>query len=214
MDIKKLMHILLHDIKEMELFVEELKQPVAFDRMDRELLLTKIAGIRHLLEVAEGIQEPHADIFPPGERKQQEKESTAGKVDRTPAAPRRESGFKAEIPAPEEKKTSPIVPGFDERQVIPGVKPVQNAEFPLQEVPEPEEKPESHPEKQILGEKFVAGKSVNDLLLEKSKTDSRFSNLPVSNLANAVTTNDKFLFIRELFDGNADHYNETIRKLP
>lgn len=210
MDIKKLMHILLRDIKDLENFMAELKQPAEFDRIDRELLLTKIAGIRHLLEVAAGEEELPSGIFKPVQRKQ-ESEVPDKKAEPVSLPSRKEN--QTLLPDREEEKTPCVIHPEVEQLDIPSEKPPQDAEFPLRDEPESHERKESYPEKQILGEKFVAGKSVNDLLLEKSKSDSRFSHLPLSNLGNAITTNDKFLFIRELFDGNAVEYNETIRKI-
>ncbi len=35
----------------------------------------------------------------------------------------------------------------------------------------------------------------------------------VTNLSEAIGINDRFLFIREIFDGNLNHYSEAITKL-
>jgi hypothetical protein len=204
------MHILLRDIKDLENFVGELKLPAEFDRMDRELMLTKIAGIRHLLEVAAGEEEHSSGIFRPV-KQIQDNVVPDKKAEPVPHPSRQEN--QTVIPVQEEEKITHVIQPKDERQDMPVEITLQNAGFTLHDEPESHEKKDLHPEKQILGEKFVAGKSVNDLLLEKSKSDSRFSHLPLSNLGNSITTNDKFLFIRELFEGNADEYNETIRKI-
>jgi hypothetical protein len=36
---------------------------------------------------------------------------------------------------------------------------------------------------------------------------------PLTNLSNAIGVNDKFLFIRELFNGNPESYNQAINRL-
>jgi hypothetical protein len=36
---------------------------------------------------------------------------------------------------------------------------------------------------------------------------------PIKDLSKAIGVNDKFLFIRELFDGNKEHYHEAIQLL-
>ena len=46
----------------------------------------------------------------------------------------------------------------------------------------------------------------------KNQNDLRFS-IPIPSLSSAIGTNDRFLFTRELFDGNMDHFSETIHKL-
>jgi hypothetical protein len=57
-----------------------------------------------------------------------------------------------------------------------------------------------------LNENMTQSKSVYDL-------SSRLQTKPISNIQNAVGLNDKFLFINELFNGDADKYNETIETL-
>ncbi|MDP4273325.1 MAG: hypothetical protein Q8907_03485 [Bacteroidota bacterium] len=56
--------------------------------------------------------------------------------------------------------------------------------------------------------------SLNDAFAKDRPAASNFSstmqNTPISNLKSAIGVNDKFLFIRELFMGNADLYNQTI----
>mgnify|MGYP006911565340 FL=1 len=69
-------------------------------------------------------------------------------------------------------------------------------------------------EKQILGEKFTAGKSVHDLLMtEKTRSDLKFSNIPIASLSGSIGTNDRFLFARELFDGNMELLHDTVRNI-
>jgi hypothetical protein len=62
-----------------------------------------------------------------------------------------------------------------------------------------------------FGEKFSSSRSVNDLLLEHSKSDLKYSHMPVDSLQSAIGINDKFLFTRELFEGDADAFAQTIR---
>ena len=76
------------------------------------------------------------------------------------------------------------------------------------------ERGNGHAEKQILGEKFTAGKSVHDLLMtEKTKNELKFSNIPIASLAGSIGTNDRFLFARELFEGNMELFYDTVRRI-
>lgn len=71
-----------------------------------------------------------------------------------------------------------------------------------------------HSDKQILGERFTAGQSVHDRLMTgKTRGDTKFLNIPIAHLATSIGTNDRFLFSRELFDGNMELFYETIRKI-
>jgi len=54
---------------------------------------------------------------------------------------------------------------------------------------------------------------VNDLLLEKGKSDPKVAHLPIESLASAIGINDRFLFVRELFDGKSEEFNETISQI-
>lgn len=213
MDNKKLMHILLRDVHELEQLIVEIGHNGHVDKLDLELLNTRIKGVRHLLEVASEMDtEPalvrETTIQPP---------VTAIPVSENPRPPEL-STVPAQAPLP----ITPV-------PVQPDEPPLSEPEGAATETPQadpkttPEntaagelifrEEEESHPDKQVLGEKFTAGKSVHDmLLLEKGKSDLRFS-LPIANLTSAIGTNDRFLFTRELFDGNMDRFYETIRKL-
>ena len=71
-------------------------------------------------------------------------------------------------------------------------------------------------EKKTLGEKLNTNRtSINDILAQKKKQDiSNFINQqPVSDIKLAMGIGDRFLFIRELFNGNSNLYEETINEL-
>lgn len=71
-----------------------------------------------------------------------------------------------------------------------------------------------HGDKQILGERFTAGESVHDRLMTgKNRGETKFSNIPITHLASSIGTNDRFLFSRELFDGNMELFYEIVRKI-
>ncbi len=67
---------------------------------------------------------------------------------------------------------------------------------------------------EVLGEHKAP--TVYDLLKDlRNNTDlvTKLANQPISNIAKAITLNDKLMFIRELFGGNADAYNEAISRI-
>ncbi len=76
---------------------------------------------------------------------------------------------------------------------------------------------ELHSQGEILSEKFQAKQKFrNEIIAEHaSKVDmaTKLQNKPVGDLAKAIGINDKFLFIKELFDGDAARYSETIQHL-
>lgn len=237
MDNKKLLHILLKDIVDLEDHISNLKTTGTSDPLDFELLHTKISGVRHLLEMMgqrEGKPVPAAPLQVP-EKEEVEHVSAVGATpdNRNRSSLRDDNVAEYNVERISNKPEEVIVVASNE----PGPQPepvLHNG--PVAEPPyEPEvvEMPEYHEDlpvesgegdeveleevaasgKQTLGERFVHGRSVNDLLLEHSKSESKFSNLPVTSLQSAIGINDRFLFTRELFDGDAKAFSEVIRKL-
>lgn len=100
---------------------------------------------------------------------------------------------------------------FDQMESEP-IKPIVTAfehhEFKL------EDKPEENNGTRRLGDSFTKDRSLNDFITDDSvKLEHKLSNMPVSSLQSAIGINDRFQYIRELFDGNSDLYNETVTKL-
>ncbi|MGC9331301.1 MAG: hypothetical protein ACP5DZ_05410 [Bacteroidales bacterium] len=69
----------------------------------------------------------------------------------------------------------------------------------------------------LLGEKLGANRiAVNETLAGKSSKDdlaSKLQSKPVTDIKAAIGLGDRFLFIKELFDGNADEFNKCIQDL-
>lgn len=69
----------------------------------------------------------------------------------------------------------------------------------------------------ILADKYQGKRKFrNEVIAEQhQKVDmqSKLQNKPITDLAKAIGINDKFLFIKELFGGDADLYNQTIKHL-
>ena len=65
-----------------------------------------------------------------------------------------------------------------------------------------------------LGDSFSKEKSVNDLMSDDiSKLEHKLSNRPVTSLQSAIGINDRFQYIRELFEGSADNFVKTVADL-
>ncbi|BDX36956.1 hypothetical protein CYCD_03110 [Tenuifilaceae bacterium CYCD] len=76
---------------------------------------------------------------------------------------------------------------------------------------------EEHAQGEILAEKFKGKQKFrNEIIAEhsaKKDVSSKLQNKPISDLAKAIGINDKFLFTKELFDGDSVRYAETIGHL-
>ena len=205
-----MMRILLRDVSELEELVAGIKISGVYDPLDVELLYTRISGVRHMLEVvssAETLVKKTEDMEPVKEAKIEnievkitELQSVIEKPE--PVKPEKKPEVKKEkqIPAPS------VTIQESRPELETGKEGADNDEMRFEE-----EDIIAGP--QTLGEKFTHGRSVNDLLFEHGKTDYKFSNMPVANLQTAIGINDRFLFTRELFEGNKDAFAETVRKI-
>jgi hypothetical protein len=65
-----------------------------------------------------------------------------------------------------------------------------------------------------LGDSFAKEKSVNELLAgESNKLEHKISNSPVASIKTAIGINDRYQYIRELFDGNAETFSKAVSEL-
>lgn len=85
----------------------------------------------------------------------------------------------------------------------------------LEQTPKPEHT--DHAQSEILAKKFQGKQKFrNEVIAEHSaKVDmsTKLQNKPIGDLAKAIGINDKFLFIKELFNGDSARYSETINHL-
>jgi len=97
--------------------------------------------------------------------------------------------------------------------------PIANKEIeiPVIEKKETDQKPKKGSESEIFADKFSHMSSrINEQLGNRNGEDDVSEILkskPLSNLPDAIGVNDKFLFIREIFDGDEKAYTDAILQL-
>lgn len=64
-----------------------------------------------------------------------------------------------------------------------------------------------------LGDSFLKEKSINDLITDQQKLEYKLSNRPVTSIQSAIGINDRFQYIRELFDGDNEKFKATVKDL-
>lgn len=137
-------------------------------------------------------------------------------------------------PTTDKKKVTEVYPQVEPSPKAEQQIPVEKVSVPVSiEVEQPKEKvipsKEDHPatpkgnriteqEASILAEKIrpAAYNPINETLAgKKTSTDlsSRLQTASLSNISSGIGVNDKFLYIRELFQGNGELYHDTIRQL-
>jgi hypothetical protein len=84
---------------------------------------------------------------------------------------------------------------------------------PMREIPKPEDVIVDSQEKEVMAEKFHKERTLNDTLGETKAPDSKLTNGPINSLKASIGLNDRFLFIREIFNNNSAKYNEVIDNL-
>jgi len=75
----------------------------------------------------------------------------------------------------------------------------------------PEEKEEE--EKKETEPSYQKDRSLNDAIGENKATEPNLSNSPITSLRAAIGLNDRFLFIKEIFNNNSEKYNTIIDQL-
>ncbi len=68
------------------------------------------------------------------------------------------------------------------------------------------------PDNTAVGKNYQKERSLNDSMGE-TKLESKLSNGPIASLRAAIGLNDRFLFIREIFNNNSEKYNAVIDHL-
>ncbi len=97
-----------------------------------------------------------------------------------------------------------------------------NTPDPIQETPKQVQQPqgslfqnETKKPAESLGESLGKDvRSMNDTMSkQESDLASKFQSKPIADIRAAINLGDRFLFIKELFNGNADEFNQTIDTL-
>ncbi len=232
MENKKLLKYLLKDINELsEMFSERDKN--RFDDMEMEFIRNRLAGAQRLVELFIDNEDRISEIFKTDSLPEQKPEYPAPGI----AYPKQE--IRVDIKSherPENEKTptagklhSPGVFVHEGVLVSSEIKQEKTMNQPVteksselsgadisskqKEMELVDEEPEELANKRI-GDSFQKEKSVNDLLSDdSSKLEHKLSNRPVTSIQTAIGINDRFQYIRELFEGNADNFVKTVADL-
>lgn len=223
MENKKLVKILTKDMAQLEELIADIKSKQQFDALEMEFIHTRAKGVLQLLQMLNAQEEPV--ITATGEEhkileKLQDKVEKVSKI----TSELRSEEIATERPHEEsdqEKKEQPL-PGVVPEPSIP-----YEDESSDDEIEEDTEKPEPNDDGDYmlqeepikpqagsrLGDSFLKSKSVGDLINDQAKLEYKLSNRPVSSIQSAIGINDRFQFIRELFDGDNKKFLEAVKTL-
>jgi len=208
MENKKLFKILVKDMSELEELISEAKIRGTFDAMEMEFLHNRAKGIVQILNMFNRFDAPV--------QKEIEKNPIAV-VEEIEAEKREEI---IEVPPKnviheeiEKEKTEEVVHKEIQVEETEAVEKVETPPVEKNNEVELEEEVEGSELIHRLGDSFLKEKSVNDLLSDHNNLEFKLSNRPVSNIKSAIGINDRFQYIRELFEGNTDKFAETVSKI-
>jgi hypothetical protein len=211
MDFKNTLDIVGNELLEAYKSLEKAKSEGGFHKIDMDLLLSRV---RHLYELLVYIDKENLDkssvTLPGKEKKEMPKEEQGQDIEQKEKIEEKATKAqeqdkkreeKAEMEKKEAKETAAEEPLLKETEI-------------KQKEEGPSEKKEKSPG--IVAERFYHKQFRNELMAKnKSQEDlsTRVQAKPVKDIKKAIGINEKFLFIRELFDNNTALYNDTIEKL-
>ncbi|MBT3386021.1 MAG: hypothetical protein HN778_04540 [Prolixibacteraceae bacterium] len=207
MENKKLLKILVNDLSELEELVDE-KGATGFDTFEMEFVRARVKGAKRLLQILYNNENPVEKELKKKPVLVVEKEIEVEKMEEN-------------LEVREEIKEEPPKEEIKEEKIVEDVqKKIQVVETEIVKKDEPspvENKNEVQLEEEAisessprLGDSFLKEKSLNDLLYDQNNLEFKLSNRPVSSIKSAIGINDRFQYIRELFDGNGDKFAETV----
>ena len=208
---------ILTSIKELESRALHIKKNKEISKIDMDLLLQRVRELYDQLLMFD--QQGFSS------------KRTSASMDTEPiqSRPEPETNVATELQEPEkniEKEEEDTLEYIEQKDDNTEKKASPQTETKKSEAPQPKDSKKAKPIKETQASKssqeVVADKYQNkktyrhdNLAQQQSKNDlsSMMQSKPISDLTKAIGVNDKFHFIRELFDGNRDHYHEAIQLL-
>ncbi|MEN8117280.1 MAG: hypothetical protein ABFS16_09895 [Bacteroidota bacterium] len=224
MENKKLLKFLLKDLSELEELVDE-KGTSGFEELEIEFIQNRLKGAKRLIQILNESEESRQSQFQLAEEEKTQSPPPEEIIEKiSPPEPESETEVKeveetvAETENEEilEETPEPVVNELDTEELQEEAtteEKDEHSDIKDKEVELVDEEVKDNGNKR-LGDSFSKEKSVNELVnTDTNKLEHKISNLPVSSIKAAIGINDRFQYIRELFDGNADVFSKAVAKL-
>jgi len=233
MENKKLLKFLLKDITEIEELLLE-KGSSGFDAFEIEFIQSRFNGARQIIHIldekeedevvtTESLQESHENL-PPKEMSSDinsmEEETIPDPVPGVIVIEEEEPVIEEKVELVQEEEMEEVVAEVEVQEEKVSQQEEQQEEPIINQEPqsysdevELEEVVEENISKTI-GDSFLKEKSVNDLLGNgEGKLENKLSNSPVESIKGAIGINDRYQYIRELFNGSSETFSKTVGDL-
>jgi len=194
MDLNATIDIIIKDLNEAREIIDDLKNYPGVPELQVELAKSKCKSASEVIALFKTLR---ADITPPREIK----------------PPAREEVIPEKSEIPEKPVKAPVISEMEIRETV--VTQIKEAPLKIKEtIVQPVKKPA---ESSIIADQFLnRPESFNEKLGSHKHEEDVLEILktkPLSSLDEAIGINDKFLFIREVFEGSTETYNQAIEKL-
>ncbi|MFO7670992.1 MAG: hypothetical protein R6W31_15150 [Bacteroidales bacterium] len=190
MEIKYTIEILTKDIQDIGKLVENLQNSPRGSTLELDLALSKLRNVYDILTVI------RTDLSTPGLLFRQAPEVESPK----PVMPQPVMEIPVSEPVPEP---------------VPVTDPPQPPLEAVAEVPQREPEGIVRKDSRIIADKFASESRINENLAANREHDleSKITGSPIDHIGRNIGINDRFLIIRELFDGDSDGFGKLIRDL-
>jgi hypothetical protein len=210
MDFNATIDLIIKDLAEAREIIDDLKKYPGVPVLQVELAKAKCKSAGEVIALLKQEERPETeDRRPETEGRRPEEED---------GRPKTEDGRrKTEDRRPEEEVRRPKTEDRSLETEVEKPVPVAASRKPQAASPEPEHPVKKPSEGGTIGDSFSHLSNRFNEQLGNRKADDDLSGIiktkPITSLKEAIGINDRFLFIREIFDGNKDAYTQAISKL-
>ncbi|MBN1388496.1 MAG: hypothetical protein JW965_08630 [Bacteroidales bacterium] len=195
MDLKSVINIILRDLKEAGDLIDDLKNKPKFQDLQIELARSKCKSAEELIKLIGDIitETGIEDLLKPVISESIADNDILEIQDKIDEEEEIEEIIEAEQSFEEQTEEKIMPPG------------------------EPDHSGETKPDRkseQIIADRFShLASRINEKVGDSKKTEGKTRTIPVTDLNRAIGINDRFYFIRELFNGKEESYRQTINSL-
>jgi hypothetical protein len=197
MDFNATIDLIIKDLQQASDIIDDLKKYPGVPLLQVELAKMKCKSAGEVIAILKSIKEN-----PVSDEKEPVQEKIVQKVQK-PEVPKQQPVAEIIPPVPQLKKTRTA--------------PAEIEIFPETRSAEPKKIQKKERESSILADQFTQSASSLIEQLATIQTEEEIADIlktrPISSLTEAIGINDRFLFIREIFNGNQEEYNMALSRL-
>jgi hypothetical protein len=207
MDRNKLLKIIQRDLNELIELTDELAEKSQISTLEIEFALGKSRIISQEFDYLKEINQP-LPLKPEIPEIKERKNSPVGPSSSNETIPERDEAGEPVAQIEKEDMTEDL-----EEQIVELEDTEQEAPVSAENETREEKIPIAVDAQKTVAEIFIPEKSVNDSLAINKTIDHKLADSPVTKLETAIGLNDRFQFIRELFNNDAGLFNRTVKHI-